>query len=211
MGDDDRWLEASTLLELGELTAQWFEGAVSTSPWQAGPPDEETAELVPVVARLNRAGFVTELSQPARPRPEAHRATVSGFVEPDLASWLELTVGATDLVIVSFDGADEDYPLVDVPSTIPITMEGGEPGSWAGGARDRGSLADFCLAGDTEEGEFASLSPEMVAELGESVQVTLIDPVWGRANLLWEFLAAALDAYSEVVAAGVEGAGSGPD
>src|SRR5690242_11209625 len=80
--DRARWHAARTLADLGELTAQWFEGRLRWSP--AYPePEPETRPLVPVLAAANRAGFVTAHSQPAEPRDEhgcAQRAAVSGYL-----------------------------------------------------------------------------------------------------------------------------------
>jgi len=55
------WSSARTLTDLGELTAQWLEGSLATLAGGAyrGGPDEETGPLVPVLAALNRAGYVT--------------------------------------------------------------------------------------------------------------------------------------------------------
>ena len=83
MNDDaaSQWAEARTLLEVGELTAQWLEGRIPKSPWYRGAPDPETTEIVPVLAALNRIGFVTTMSQPGRGLSEeyAQRAEVSGY------------------------------------------------------------------------------------------------------------------------------------
>jgi hypothetical protein len=61
-----RWQEASTLRELGELTALWLEGKLDSQPGYVPRvgPDKETTELVAVLARLNRIGYLTDSSQP---------------------------------------------------------------------------------------------------------------------------------------------------
>jgi len=78
---DPRWAAAVTLEQLGDLVAQWLEGRISSAPFNAveGPPDSETGPLVPVLAQLNRSGFVTEDSQPGEIDGDwAQRAFVTG-------------------------------------------------------------------------------------------------------------------------------------
>jgi hypothetical protein len=59
------WGQARTLADIGELTAQWLEGRITYLPADLGSaPDSETEALVPVLATVNRMGFVTDFSQP---------------------------------------------------------------------------------------------------------------------------------------------------
>lgn len=65
------WRSADSLQDLGDRVALWLTGAIAS---QAGyqpryGPDPETAHLVPVLARLNRAGYVTDCSSPASRTP----------------------------------------------------------------------------------------------------------------------------------------------
>lgn len=65
--DRARWRAARSIADLGHLTALWLEGEVASHPSCATPnfgPDEETAHLVPVLAAANRAGYLTDNSQP---------------------------------------------------------------------------------------------------------------------------------------------------
>jgi hypothetical protein len=64
--DAARWRAARTLADLGELTAQWLEGKIASIPtvMPGCGPGEESAELIPVLAACNRAGYVTTTSQP---------------------------------------------------------------------------------------------------------------------------------------------------
>src|SRR6266536_3121043 len=64
-----RWMSATSLAELGELTALWLEGEIGQAPTNLGPPAGETAELIPVLAAVNRAGLVTDCSQPGMSEP----------------------------------------------------------------------------------------------------------------------------------------------
>lgn len=76
------WAQPLSLHEVGDLTAQWLEGR-GWAPWNTGaPPDLETTDLVPFLAKMNRSGFVTEFSQPGtREGHTAQRATVEGFCD----------------------------------------------------------------------------------------------------------------------------------
>ena len=51
------WRQAESLPELADLMARWLEGELSMWPGYDDWPDEETAELIPVLARANRAGL----------------------------------------------------------------------------------------------------------------------------------------------------------
>lgn len=61
--DRRRWARAQSLAELGELTALWLEERIVAHP-SYGDLAPETFSLVALLARLNRAGFVTTSSQP---------------------------------------------------------------------------------------------------------------------------------------------------
>ena len=75
------WRTARSLAELGELTALWLLGEVPTHPGQPDAPDEETMRIRDPLVRFNRAGFVTEFSQPGEKLKDgfAQRAAVAGF------------------------------------------------------------------------------------------------------------------------------------
>jgi len=88
--DSERWGTARTLTDLGELTAQWLEGKIGSVPgtMPGCGPDEETAELIPVLAACNRAGFVTVVSQPGEEPALGYdgqiwtqRAALEGFAD----------------------------------------------------------------------------------------------------------------------------------
>jgi|GEM_PF-1429511 len=64
--DRRRWKSARTVADLGELMALWLEGEIASRPGYQPRfgPDEETGHLVPTLAALCRAGYVTTCSQP---------------------------------------------------------------------------------------------------------------------------------------------------
>ena len=97
------WRDAHTVGDLGLLTARWLEGTIDSQPGYEPScgPDEETAELIGVLAQANRAGFLTATSQPGS-GPDigvdgawwTQRAAVEGWIAPGLGRGGELTTAA---------------------------------------------------------------------------------------------------------------------
>jgi Domain of unknown function (DUF6919) len=83
--DRRHWASAGCLADLGELTAQWCEGHLTQTPGHAGPPAAETLPYLDLLATVNRAGFVTENSQAAKP---GRTAWVCGFADSATTGWL---------------------------------------------------------------------------------------------------------------------------
>src|SRR5690349_4661128 len=81
---EQAWRDARSYAEICELTAQFIEGRSGYIPgYGATSPAEETREIAGYVAALNRAGLLTENSQPAQSGEFAQRADVSGLaLEP---------------------------------------------------------------------------------------------------------------------------------
>lgn len=104
------WREAATLTELGDLTARWLTGQLTSQPGYAPGhgPDPETNELIPTLARACRAGYVTHGSQPGTP-PEpgydgarwSQRAVVDGWIDPERTDALTAAASAAGLVVTS--------------------------------------------------------------------------------------------------------------
>lgn len=180
--DDDvaAWAAARDLIDLGELTAQWLEGHRSYHPgYVADGPDEEASELVETLAGLNRAGFVTENSQPGIPLENgcAQRACVSGYCSGETAETLAFACLATDLLcLVAWPGTSS---LLHVP----VTMDDGRAFTWEGMSSTPDILVNQWAGVCSSDGVLAIL---------EAWQVAVIDPVWGRNDLLWPTLREAL-------------------
>jgi hypothetical protein len=179
--DAVRWLSARTLADVGELTALFLEGHLQQTPTHMGSPDTETIALIPVLAACNRTGFVTHQSQPGTPHDEhggAQRANVSGYADSKTFARLMAAVADADLIITApraLDGSDER----DFGPFFAITLDYGEEFTWDGHASSRRSLNDsydwVC-------------HPAVIEALYEAWQVTLIDPEWGRNDVLWPAL-----------------------
>ncbi|MEW2578372.1 DUF6919 domain-containing protein [Streptomyces syringium] len=189
--DRRRWEGARTLPDLGELMALWLEGSLLSRP---GPdftgaiqPDPETTRLVPVLAGLNRAGFLTDDSQPGEIGPGfdgltwEQRAWVDGFVaDAGLASRIcEVGERAGLRVVVHVRG--RQTLLVPRGGEV-VTRRGGGDYTRAGIRMPDDHLAQV----------FEGCHPDAVRAVCEARQVTVFDPVWGRNDVLWPTLANAL-------------------
>lgn len=194
------WWQAGTSAELGELTARWLEGTLPGHPAYGGTePDEETTSLVPALAAANRAGFVTDVSQPGADELAAdggqwrQRAAVSGYIaDEDLVNALTRAAADAGLWFVlhapaSSDsgrhtsaGGDDGYRYGEA---MTVTTRDGRPCTGFGNRhaehQTRFSYGRWCTA-------------YAVDELVDSYHLTLIDPRWGRNDLLWSTLIAAL-------------------
>lgn len=108
--DRERWYAARDLRDLGRLTALWLEGEIKSQPgYEPGcGPDEETEELIPVLARANRAGYVTDGSQPGLAdtigfdgATWTQRAAVEGWIAPDRAPELADAARRAGLIVIT--------------------------------------------------------------------------------------------------------------
>lgn len=181
--DEDRWYSADTLEELGELTAQWLEGKIASQPAYAPKcgPDEETAHLVPVLAAVNRAGYLTDQSQPGV-SPEAgydgaiwcQRAAVSGYASVGLARRIEAACAAAGLIVhvhTATGGRRRGHGTV-------VTTRAERPCTGFG---HRVLPSDIAFL-------YEACSPDALDALVSARQVTVIDPEWGRDDVLWPLL-----------------------
>ncbi|MGW2048597.1 DUF6919 domain-containing protein [Streptomyces sp. NPDC001858] len=190
--DRRRWAAARTLADLGGLMALWLEGELSLWPGYTPGygPDEETADLVPVLARANRAGFVTDQSQPGCDSPGhdgrrwEQRAAVSGLVGDDrLLFALARVAEACQLTFLVRTATDSDRPAVTV------TKVDGEPYTAFGAP----------LTGRDLRRLWQGVSAAAIDEIGAAWQVTLADPHYGPSNRLWTALADAVDLHDALL------------
>lgn len=177
------WQYARTLADLGTLTADWLEGGNSFLPaylpGQDGKirPADETASLISHLVRANRNGFVTTSSQPGVALADGcgQRASVNGFCTEDTAERIQDACLGTDLIAIATPPAWEN------PTRIAVSIRDAKPCTWAGAVA---SVVDIGVY-------YGEDCPRAVASLFLAWQVTILDPAWGRAGLLWERLDAA--------------------
>lgn len=181
------WREAGSKADLDALAARFLEGDLAFFPgWMAEDVDEETDDLVDVLAGCCRAGFLTVASQPAAGpdvdhagRPWRRRAFVMGFA--DEAAWERLALLAAEgLEVCGFPATHE--ASAEPAEPVAVGEMGGAPYLFAGGAAGLEELALF---------EEAVPAPAL-EDLARARFVTVLDPEWGTDARLWPALARAL-------------------
>jgi hypothetical protein len=169
------WRTARTLEDLGNLTAQWLEGTITYLPAYYGDsPEEETTPLIVTLAAANRAGYVTDQSQPGQPLTDGNgqRAFVTGYCPETMVDRIRDAVLATDLVAIY------NPPGWTSPVRIPVTIDDGAEFTWIGDPIDAENIRHH----------YSDDCPDAVGALLDAWQVAVFDPVWGRNDLLWDRL-----------------------
>jgi hypothetical protein len=183
------WRESGSLLDLCVLTAMWLKGLLPYHPaYSASAPDPETTALVPHLAVLNEGGFLTEASQPGVPLVDGsgQRAFVEGFCDMRVQLDIERAILGTDIVMLAYPPGSPGQDGLQ----IPVTMDGHEPFTWVGSA----------MTDEVIDSNYRSIGfhPDAVAALQDSWQVLIFDPQWGRNDLLWDRLGAAIPRLEDV-------------
>lgn len=182
--DRRRWQNARTATDLGDLMARWLEGRIGSRPGYTPRygPDDETAPLVPALAALCRAGYITTCSQPGLAAQGAdggwweQRAAVEGVVtDPRLLHRLVAAATAAGMLVRTVDYSR------DIPgeAPIPITTCDGETTAAAG---RRITAADMAV-------EWPGLNPELYEEITHGTYVHVVHPEFGpTGERLWDAL-----------------------
>lgn len=177
---DPRWADATTLPRLGELVAEWLDGRMGSAPFYGGTPDLETESITPMLQEVNRAGFVTDFSQPgAFNSHDAQRAAVSGYCEEGVAERLASISVRGDLVVISqpagVDGCFQ-FPITRTHNcTFTILCGDHAP-----------------LSVDDDAWPWPGIHKDLRVALLNAWYVSVCDPVWGRNDILWPALTAAM-------------------
>lgn len=176
---DRIWRDARSIGDLGGAMAGWLEGRIASQPGCSTGPDEETLPLVPALARMNRRGYVTTMSQPgdggtaADGRWWEQRAAVEGWIScrnPLLGPFIRQARAAG--LIVSAYGPGR---AVGPSRGLTVSRCGDDPRTGAGGRQRRTGLP---WIGRHARRELAL----------HGVALAVIDPVWGRDSVLWPVL-----------------------
>ncbi|MFD3920213.1 DUF6919 domain-containing protein [Streptomyces sp. NPDC058595] len=181
--DRRRWRAPQSAAGLGEPMALWLEGTIRSWPGYAPRygPDEETAHLVPTLAALNRAGFVTVASQPGQAGPGVdgqwweQRAAVEGYVsDGSLYERLMDVAGEAGLITVTNDPVLGCYEDPEV-----VTTCAGEPITWFG---HHLSYRDMRV-------QWPHISLAAFSDLHDAVSLAIIAPEYGAGGeRLWHVL-----------------------
>jgi hypothetical protein len=190
--DREKWAQVRTLADLGELTAQWLEGTIPSQPGYCGPCDIEDPALIPLLARLNRVGFVTAASQAGESGPGSggthwdQHAAVEGYAGEHLAVRLAQAAWDAGLDYVLYDPAHLPRRQYRYRGAVTITRRDGRPHASFGVQVPRRHIRDPLVG-------YGICHPDAVKALCQAWQVTLIDPEPGRwASPLWEVLGQAI-------------------
>lgn len=174
------WKAARTFGDMCDLMALWLEGRIRNRPaYLARRPEPETVPLITTLAAANRAGFLTDDSQPGRiGLTVRQRPAVTGFVH-DRAFLRRLVFEARSagLTVVT---AGTGTSTGSEPGRVTVTEVKGEPFTWYGGRVGRDDLLYLWL----EPG----LSLPAAGMLCTAEQVSLIDPAFGPGQRLWNVL-----------------------
>ncbi|MFD8851872.1 DUF6919 domain-containing protein [Streptomyces sp. NPDC059604] len=171
--DRQRWASARTLAEIGQLTALWLEGRIASQPaYEPGyGPDSETRPLIPTLAGLCRAGYLTTNSQPGTSGGEyEQKAAVEGYVsDPGLHRRLVSAAQRAGLT-------------VSTGAQIIVTTRNGQPYTAFGG-----------LLGPRDmQAQWSVLGRGAYAELASATQLTIVAPEYGEAGqAMWSVLSSA--------------------
>lgn len=180
MTDVEVWRTASTLNELGDLTARWMLEEIDYDPMHGGPLEDETSPMmVHVLTRLNRLGFVTNCSQPGTPDRE-QRAMVTGRADAAIAGLICGILQQTELVVIAFPPHSPESH-----GQVVVTVDDGDEHGWVG--RDCTEVGGWASDG-------SSLSVAMEQALADAWGLHIFDPVWGRDSRLWDALGVVADA-----------------
>lgn len=182
--DKRRWAEAQSLSDACALAALWLDGELVWHPAEGGrTPDEETADLIPVLAAANWAGFLTDQSQPGSDEVIdgehwVQRAAVQGFIrDRQLLTRIRKIGEDPDLLVMLFRPCG-DLWLNETPATF----------------RDGVCVTSFGIeqsAGHLER-VWRRIGPAAMAEVVDAWQVAIIDLQDGRNDRLWPALTEAL-------------------
>lgn len=179
------WRSAASITDLGKAMGDWLEGRTVSRPGyeQGYSVDGETSHLVPTLAAVNRAGYLTDSSQPGESgtaydgRPYRQRAGVTGHIaagDPLLRSLMDGARSAGITVVAKGPGVS-----VGSRHGMVVTEWGGEPYTGFGAVTSRRQT----------DAIWDGVGRSARQHLLKGVALTLVDPVWGRDTVLWPLLA----------------------
>ncbi|MBP1233595.1 hypothetical protein JOE40_003239 [Arthrobacter sp. PvP102] len=176
------WRQATTLEAAGELTARWLESHSEYQPGTFAPSiDKETRPIAAELAEINRNGLFTKESQPGMRGDTGHaqRQYVTGFCSAEAAA--ELVALSTRSELITIGHAPGEVSA----AAVPVTFDGGAVVTVLGSSEnpvDEDALRDW-----SEETNDA-----LALLLADSWYVEVLDPVWGRNDVLLPEVLAAL-------------------
>ena len=179
------WAAASTMVDIGELTAQWLEGTIGYHPGYPGVgPDPETTTLIPTLAAVNRAGFVTDGSQPGMaPRRGygewtwAQRPAVEGWIPAPLAAVLTEQAEAAGFLAIRYPPNPDARTRVEDGITVTTIN-----GQWCT------VFGRQIPPSDVRDVLFSGVGAAAVGEVLGADRLTIVDPDYTADTRLWRLL-----------------------
>lgn len=176
--DRARWAAASSLNELGELTADWLTGRIASQPGYYGGVDVDEADAPGLTAALvaaNRAGYWTRSSQAGYDGPgyQGHwrqLAWVTGVIDPHQP-------GVHALIRSARLAGYRVVVWERVSPELVVTWWRGQPHTVESWMSPRVVRREVC----------AELGTAATRQVLHAVQVTVYDPQPGR-NTMWAWL-----------------------
>jgi hypothetical protein len=177
--DRKAWQSARTFADLCELTARWIEGDLGEQPGYYGPTDIDDAEMVPVLAALNRAGCMTIQSQAGESGENWQQcAAVEGFADATAARRIAGIAETGWMTVVVHEPPRWSQWRFRRGAEVTAQWISGRPGTAFGTGFPRRFL----------NGEYGMCDRDAVRELCDAWQVAVIGPEPGRRSLLWAVL-----------------------
>jgi hypothetical protein len=185
-GDRRRWRATRSLADVAAVTALWLEGKVQSQPnYEPGyGPDEETAPLVPMLAAWNRAGFLTDGSQPGDLEECAvqgtlwrQRAAVEGYIDRYTGSRIMAAAIEAGLWVVVDGVTVHGEPFIadgQCWGAVVTEMER-QPHTWFGAH----------ISGEWRDVMYEKCGYAAQKAIREALRLTVIDPEYDRNDVLW--------------------------
>jgi hypothetical protein len=181
------WRACEDPADVGELTARWLEGSIGSQPGYAPchGPDPETRHLIPVLAYANRHGLITMNSQPGARAEDGsweQRAAVEGLTDTCTLTHLLCASWRTGLLL-RVNGCRRRRRR---EHGVNITRDR-NPDRWTDSWQTWGGLGTPYTRSELAN-RWADLDARTFTQLAALHQVTIVDPVWARDDLLWPAL-----------------------
>lgn len=182
------WHGCVTLADVAALTAEWLEGGTPGQPgYGRCGPDPETGPLTAVLAAANRAGYLTDCSQPGSDETGSdglrwrQRAAVSGYAaDPAAARLIELARRSGELAVLIHRAPRWRNRY---GRCVTVTTRAGQPYTRFGAEVSRRQLRD-------REFGYGTCGRAAVAEIQDAWQVTITDTTWRpEPSPVWAVLA----------------------
>lgn len=164
------WREAATVGDVLDLSARWLEGRAEFHPAFGVRRGDHLGRLSRPLAGAARAGWLVQDYQPGVSTSEAEqRAYLVGYASRDLSTWIRNVALDLGLAVDVRASHMTARPAVDVARCGPRVV------ARIGGRRTGDDLSYYASAG---------VSPAVLDDIARWPLVTVVDPEWGRADLV---------------------------